>query len=176
MTNFPRIGAPVPFQRDIYVLGPDGSLGSSVPTATNRVYVVPLDIIYTVTIDRLFYGVGSVASGNGRIGIYNDDGTLLTPAGQALVVQAAQKAQGIALSIDVLSVSDTILKPGRYWVALGLDNVTGTFNRMVDQSNRNWRFTVDPSWGDLPAICPALTATNFIPVIGVRVKTNHPLV
>src|SRR5262249_42739307 len=76
----------------------------------------PVQIQQTVTVFQMSWQVGT-QSGNYDIGIYDQAGNRLVSMGSTAVPVA-----GMAIA----NITDTTLKPGTYFLALNVDNVTAT--------------------------------------------------
>lgn len=73
------------------------------------------------TIYQLSWFNGSVASGNVDIGVYDVNLHLLTSAGGV-----AQSGTGV---IQIADVTNVTIAPGNYFLAMSMDNITGTIER-----------------------------------------------
>lgn len=87
--------------------------------SANTALFFPIEIEESVTVVKLWWINGGVASGNVDIGIY--DATTL-----ARKVSIGSTAQGTISVIQEVDVADTVLAAGRYYIAIVLDNTTGT--------------------------------------------------
>ena len=132
-----------------------------------RVYLMPLDIPYDVTIDRLFYVVGNASNGNIRMGLYRKAALDTVDAG-VLVVQSASVAQAAINTQQLVTVVNTVLTPDQYFLAIQGDNVLGTLRRYNPVDDIAQRF--DQVYGVFTDPCPATVAVDsFDFVSGVRV-------
>lgn len=136
-----------------------------------RVYLCPVDVPWRVEIDAIGYYVGDTAAGNVRIGLYKE-GAEDTPEGGDLVCESGSEAQPTAYCFHLLTVPDTILNPGRYWVALQGDDTTGTFMRAVRLLlNTAWLSrSYDHTYGPFEDPCPSVSAQTFSASGVLRVK------
>jgi hypothetical protein len=91
--------------------------------AANLALYTPILIEEPVTAYRLGWYNGATVSGNVNAAIYNMHGTQLVVTGST--------AQTGASTIQEVDVTDTPLTPGYYYLALIMDNVTGTMFRMA---------------------------------------------
>lgn len=154
------------FTRYITSTGFNGVYGSgnSGPISLASVRTIPLYVPFTCTIDCLGYGVGTVASGNIRLGLYGL-GALgypdLPDAGN-LLVETASLAQPGTVRIHLCTVDDTRLTPGIYFVALQTDDAAATaiFIPVLMQLHHNVDGLVsihrmfDLAYGAFPDPCP----------------------
>lgn len=93
--------------------------GSAIWPAANRAIYVAFSVDQTVTAYQMGFEVGT-QSGNYDIGIYDVNSVLLVSTGSTAVPVA-----GMA-SADI---TDTVLTPGNYFMALCIDNVTAAVQR-----------------------------------------------
>lgn len=100
---------------------PTGS--GSWPTADLAIYC-PVRVFERVVVRALYVANGSSVSGNFDLGLYNSGGTRLVSSGAT--------AQSGTSSEQVVDVTDTTIGPGIYYVAMTLDNTTGTVLRDND--------------------------------------------
>lgn len=87
------------------------------PTAAKAIYV-PCEIGEPTTVVKGFWLNGATAAGNIDIGIYREDGTK--------VVTMGNTAQGTINIPQEVDIADTILMPGRYFLALSCSLGTAT--------------------------------------------------
>ena len=110
-----------------------------------------------------------------RIGIYREGPTIDLPDGGELVAESASVIQvGLATyTLDQIPIPATILTPGRYYMALQGDDVTGTFIRTVDYTTFIGRY-YDHGYGVFTDPCPVTVLIATVPTFGVRVSQNIP--
>lgn len=104
------------------VFSPNDRVGNTLFNPVGRVFLVPLQIRSTVTVDRIGFLI-DVQAGNVRVAIYNDSGD--TPAGAALVVESASVALGDVSNKQEVNIANTRLIPGLYWLAIQGDDIAG---------------------------------------------------
>lgn len=137
-----------------------------------RINIVPIDVAWAVVIDKIIYVVGSVAAGNVRLGIYRQ-GAEDTPRAGALVVESASVPQAAVHTIQMVSVADTLLTPGQYYLAIQGDNATGTLWRYYDTGcSFAWRYDRGGGYGAFTTPCPEVNAIIHLVGMMLRVKTN----
>lgn len=90
--------------------------------AANRAIFVPIVVDEIVTVSKIAV-LPTVQSGNLDVGIYREDGTRLVSAGSTAV--------GTAGAVQVIDITDTVLDPGVYFLALCVDNTTAAFQRQA---------------------------------------------
>lgn len=87
--------------------------------AANRAIYIPFRVETTVTAYQMAVEVGT-QSGNLDIGIYDELGNRLVSSGSTAVAAAG---------IQAVNITDTVLTPGIYFMALCVDNITAAFTR-----------------------------------------------
>lgn len=102
-------------------LGGGATPASATFPAANDAIFVPVTIEQTVLIKRLFSLNGATASGNIDVGIYSDSGGRIVSAGST-----AQAGTSIPQFFDI---TDIVITPGRYYLAVAMNNTTGTLFR-----------------------------------------------
>lgn len=86
--------------------------------AANLAIYVPVEIYAPATIVKMAVLNGTAVSGNIDVGIYDVGGKRLISAGTT--------AQAGTTTIQTFDITDTLLLPGLYYMAVALDNTTGT--------------------------------------------------
>ncbi len=94
-----------------------GTTSISWPSADLSVYA-PFQVGRPVVITKMAVVNGATASGNIDLGIYTADGTRLVSSGAI--------AQAGTSTLQVVDITDTLLGPGVYYLALGLSSTSGT--------------------------------------------------
>ena len=84
--------------------------------AANRAILVPFRLPVIATAYQMIVGCGATASGNFDAGIYDWYGNLLVSSGTTAKVSGAEV---------VLNITDTVLGPGRYYMAVSVDGAEG---------------------------------------------------
>lgn len=109
-----------------------GSFGGAVGTpanaawpSSNRAYYMPVRISSPFLIAQLFwYNGGTVTTGNVDCGVYSSDGTRIISTGST--------AQSGSNALQSVSVTNTWIGPGLFYLALAMDSsVVGVFLRVV---------------------------------------------
>lgn len=95
---------------------------SAVWPASNLAVFVPFTVYETITVVKLSILNGSAVSGNVDVGIYD--------AGGARLVSSGSTAQSGASAIQTFDITDTVLSPGLYYLALAIDNTTATIENV----------------------------------------------
>jgi hypothetical protein len=99
-------------------IGLSTAASSAFPVAANRVYYYPFRIYETCLAVEMALVNGSTASGNLDIGIYDWEGNKIVSSGST--------AQSGTSTFQVFNITDTILVPGKYFMAITHSNTTGT--------------------------------------------------
>ncbi len=84
----------------------------------NKAYYYPFKLYDWATVYQLMFFVGSASSGNVDIGIYDGQGNRIVSAGSTAMSATAN-------TIQVINVTDTVLPPGDYFLALARDTTSG---------------------------------------------------
>lgn len=87
------------------------------PSANEAVYI-PITVERFTVVAQIWWLNGGTASGNVDCGLYTEEGTLLTSSGST-----AQTGTSV---LQAVNVTDLTIGPGLYYIALVLDNTTGT--------------------------------------------------
>lgn len=171
----PRIGAGILKVRYLWAfMGIAGPATNAFGTA-GKVWLVPLDISWPVIVDRILYRVGSTQAGNVRVGIYKEGDTEDSPVGAELVVESASIAQAATNVVQLLTIADTVLEPGQYFIGLQGDDTSGTFHRSYDSGkNIATYYNRSGGYGAFTDPCPTLTTTEEGLNAAVRVKEALP--
>jgi len=101
-----------------------GSLGthaSGTWPAANRAIFIPFRLTQTVTVTLMWVFNGATVNGNFDIGIYDKDGTRLVSNGVTAQVGVNQ--------IQTVDITDTVIGPGLFYMALAFDNTVATVFR-----------------------------------------------
>lgn len=77
----------------------------------------PFTLTEPTTFVKLFF-VGGIASGNVDMGIYDEKGTRLVSAGSTVVA--------FTNSVQEFDITDTLIGPGRFYLAIAIDNTSIT--------------------------------------------------
>lgn len=157
--------------------------GSDVRTLTaDTLYLLQVDVVRRVTIDRLAVEVTTLHASLARLGIYPEGATPGSPAGATLL------QDGGTFSVGTTGVKESTvaltLQPGRYFIALVAGNATAAFRAYAATewaahglSPTNFSNVMAVLNGgahdegtNLPATCPAVTAeAGLAPVVAFRV-------
>lgn len=150
----------------------------TVTTVTARVYLIPVEVLVRCTVDRIMvHQYEGTCVGNCIVGIYKDGTVVDIPDGGALVVESASVAKAGVNQKQLITIADTVLEPGLYWLAYESDEAT-----TIITSERSV-FLVDPShcyydrgggYGALTNPCPVTTRGHYLcPFMLLRVKSIY---
>lgn len=89
--------------------------------AANRALYIPFIVEATVTAYQISVENGATVSGNLDVGLYSRFGARLASSGST--------TQAGTSTIQPIDITDTVLAPGVYYMALCVDNTTATFIR-----------------------------------------------
>lgn len=161
--------------------GNGSAAATSQAVTANSCKAALFEILAPTTVDAIQYTVGATSSGNVRAGIYqiatankNNNSNIFT--GSTLVADSGSVAQGAASNIQTLTFTPVTLQPGKYFMALMLDNATGTFMRHTNAATGiGWvhGYTAGSFAFTTPAPAPTDTTSNNVPNYKLRVVTNY---
>lgn len=141
------------------------TIGSATYTSANRAHFQWFRVPEICVVKQLWVANGATASGNIDVGIYTPDGTRLVSSGST--------AQSGTSTLQVFDVTDTTLAPGYYYIAVAMDNTTGTIrrNNLSTQASKFAGSAVMASAFPLPATATLATALGSAWVIGLTTET-----
>ena len=144
-----------------------GSAASTAyPTANQAIYV-PFYLTERLTVTQLWWVNGASVSGNVDVGIYSEDGRRLISTGST--------AQSGTNATQVVNITDTPLGPGLFYLALAMDNNTGTLVRGTAGSVDRLKATgcaQEASAFALPATATFATiASDYVPLFGLTTRS-----
>lgn len=139
--------------------------------STGYIGFVPMQVPFTMTLDRIGYVCGAAPSGNARCAIYHDNGDM--PDGGALIVETASVA--MVARKNELTIADTQLTPGLYWLAYQGDDVPTIFGPHTSQCPGGTLFCRSADggigYGAFPDPAPATVDDTEVAWQFVRVKS-----
>jgi hypothetical protein len=131
--------------------------------AINVALFVPVKLERPALVKRLFCANGNVVSGNIDMGIYTVDG--------ARIVSIGSTPQAGTTALQFFNITDTLLMPGQYFMAVALDNTTGTlrrFNISIIRQQHMGVLKAANAFALPSSVTFATTADNYIPNIGME--------
>lgn len=150
-------------------LASNSNFASGAFPSANRALFIPFLLFQTTTFINMFSINGSTASGNIDLGIYDPSGTKIVSTGTT--------AQTGTSTAQVISISPTELAPGQYYMAVALDNGTGTLFRITtgDASTKLQAITGIAQMASAFVLPASATLTNaasdYIPLIGLTTRS-----
>lgn len=117
MKNFPTIHNYSPAIQTTSSLSANGAASATFASA-DMAFFYPVKVYDPFTATRLFVLNGSAVSGNIDVGIYSSQGNRIVSSGST--------AQSGTTAIQEFDVTDTIIYPGVYYLAVAMDNTTGS--------------------------------------------------
>jgi chitinase len=153
-----------------------GIAATSQTFTVGRVLLTEFSVKNPVVVDAITYPVFATSAGDVTVGIYGPIGTRETSTGAALIVQSASTAQGTANTPQTITIADTLLQPGTYYVALEGSDATGTYARNTNQTQIvgfGAFYDRGGGYGALTDPAPATTTTgSALPGMKIRVKAT----
>ena len=148
-----------------------GTPTSAAWTSNNRAFYMPLYVPQPVVVVKLWVLNGATASGNIDLGLYTrgagGPASLLTSSGST-----AQSGTSVVQEVDI---TDQVLSPGTYYVALAHSSTVGTVYRTQIGNAAKAQSTgicMQASALPLPATAtPVVTTVSDIPIFGVSLRT-----
>ena len=137
--------------------------------ATNRAHYIPFSVTISRTVYQLYVLNGSAVSGNIDVGVYSEAGAKLISSGAT-----AQAGTGV---IQLFDVADTALAAGSYYMAVWMNNTTGTLARTTATliSNGIMGIRQETVVTNLPTTWTPTAATAtapFVPVMGLVTRSD----
>lgn len=129
----------------------------------NLAIAIPWLVTRPVTVKRMTVLIGGAASGNMDLGIYGYD--------LKKIVSTGSTAMAGTNVVQIVDVTDTFIQPGRYYMAIAIDNTTGQVFRIstVALIQRTFGVFQMSTAFALPATLVPATLTNDLwPLIGVE--------
>lgn len=146
-----------------------GAIASGTLTQNNA-YYYPFQLDREETAVKMFFMVGATQNGNIDLGIYDHQFNALVTLGAT--------AMGVANTLQEGDITNTVLPPGRYWMACSISSATGTafrYNPADELALPNWPALEQASAHPLPTgSATPVRSTNTAPplvVMGVAFDT-----
>lgn len=136
------------------------------PSANRAVYI-PFMIGAPVTIAQMFIHNGATVSGNIDIGIFEESGRRLVNSGAT--------AQSGTSVLQLFNIADTLLHPGRYYMAISIDNATATLlgHTIAGTAQKAFGVLEQASAFSLPTLATFAASTqSFVPLVGMALKST----
>jgi hypothetical protein len=147
-------------------LGIHGAASAVWPEAS-WAFFCPIVVPTSAFVQKFWWRNGTVVSGNVDAGVYSPDGTLLLSTGST--------AQAVVNAMQSVDTTDKYLPAGYYYIALSIDNITGTTFRATTAqlySNKAAGFASMSTAFPLPTSATLATVSlDYIPIFGLALKT-----
>lgn len=129
------------------------------PTASLALFF-PFQLFEPALATKMVVYNGAAVSGNVDAGIYDRVGTRLASSGSV--------AQAGINGTQELDFTDVVIGPGVFYMALVLDNITGTFFRGASAGTSSMAYTMASAFA-LPATATfaSYSISSYVPVFGV---------
>jgi hypothetical protein len=141
-----------------------GSPANAAYPASNDAIFIPVTLYRPALVTRLFVANGNVTSGSMDMGIYTLDGSRIVSFGVMTTQTGTQVLQ-------FFNITDTYLSPGKYYMAIVINNGTATLRRYNVSIIREQMYGVlkATSAAPLPASVTFATMTAaYIPSMGME--------
>lgn len=106
------------------------SNAASASWTANTALFYPFELASWATAYQLLWYVGATSNGNIDVGIYDSQQNLIVSSGSTAMSASTN-------TVQELNITDTVLAPGKYFLAAGCDSGTGTifrFSPLADES------------------------------------------
>lgn len=139
-----------------------------------RVYYVPFRISQQCTVLKMFTENGAAVSGNLDVGIYNE--TAAGMPGTKVVTMGSTAHAGLNQKQE-LDIADQVLNPGRYYMAIVVDNTTGAFISVSTLLGSIARAggIMQETLGAMPlpaTATPVAISGSYLPLFGLMLRTT----
>lgn len=138
------------------------NFASGAYTAANLALYIPFRLQHPIVVTKLFSSNGATASGNIDVGIYSADFTR--------VVSSGSTAQSGTDLNQLFDIADTLLGVGDFYLAVAMNNNTGTLYRTTSTFNilRVAGMLRQTSAFPLPAVAtPVALTASYTPMFGL---------
>jgi len=168
--GYPALSGETNYMRYLRSLWDFSDAGGFAAQPADVVKLMPIQIPWTVTVDRVVLDI-RVSAGNVCVGIYRNNGN--QPDGGALVVESASLGAG-GLGWTHYTIASTQLTRGLYWLAYNNSNGTLQCNNPgAGQNNGGTLFarSYNLAFGAFTNPCPVTIASAIVSVGWVRVAS-----
>lgn len=160
LANMPVIAPVSEYSIGQSLMGWQGIVGGAAWPVSNTAYFIPFEIQQPFLVKLMAITNENTVSGNVDVGVYAEDGTRLISKGST--------AQSGTFSNQTLDVTDTVLAPGKYYLAMAMDNTTGIVGRLATGLERLKTVGIleMATAFPLPAVATFATlTTNYCPMV-----------
>jgi hypothetical protein len=140
-------------------------VSATYPSADLAIFM-PVKVTETITIKKLWVLNGATASGNTNMALYNSEFILVAGTETGSTAQAGTNV------IQEFTITPTGITPGLYYVAIAMDNTTGTLFRysIGSEGAKYVGLFSQASSFDLPAVATPADANSYAPVMGFSTR------
>ena len=139
-------------------------------TTANAALYMPLLVTEDITVTKLWCLNGAAVSGNVNMALYT------SAFAQVANSEIGSTGQLNTNVIQAFDITDVALTAGLYYIAIVLDNTTGTLFHYTTPSAaqmQSWGMAQEAAVFDLPAtMTPADVVMNNVPVCGIATRTQ----
>lgn len=152
-----------------HAIGLDASAFTSASyPAANRAIAVPLVLAHPFLVQKVFWVNGTTATTDSAdVGVYTEAGGLLVSGGGTAISGAS--------SMQEADVTDTLLRPGRYWIAYAQNGTTATPFAQSYTAAGVLRCTgaaqMDTAYVLPSTFTPAAVTGTVLPLFGIAART-----
>lgn len=177
--NDGSINAPEPSKLQKRWLEPYFSTASTTnqaPAAAGTVYLNLFEVPFDVTVDAINIVNGDSVAGNVIVGVYGPIPTEETPLDAVVAVESASTALSGVNGPQTISLTPTVLRTGRYYLASEYSDTTTRYFRNGNQIQvTGWSFTYarGGGYGALTNPCPAPTESGSAIPSSTRVRIQN---
>jgi hypothetical protein len=143
-----------------------GTIASASFPANNRAYYYPFTLTDWGTALKLLLAIGATSVGNVDVGIYTSEKNNIVSAGSTAMSATVN-------TIQEIDITDTLLPPGEYLLAVALSDSTGTVLRvgLTDELGLSLVPVYEEDVFPLPATAaPVISASTTVPLVGVGIQ------
>lgn len=140
--------------------------GSATYPSANMAVFMPFAIAGPYLVRKVYWANGTAVAGNVDVGVYSWDGTRLFSAGST--------AQAGTTAIQSVDITDYLLTPGSYYLALACSSLAATFFRISPGTSmvQSWGMANQAAALPLPATATFATAAQpFVALFGITSGT-----
>lgn len=153
--------------------GPLGNATSAAWPTANLALYIPFTLTEWATAYQLLWWVGGTSSGNIDVGIYDAQKNRIVSAGSTAMSATTN-------TVQELNITDTLMAPGRYFLAAACDNNTGTVFRIALGTDEI-ALSASPIYEQAGLTAAALTnpgvpvvttlASPLLPIVGIQFRS-----
>ena len=145
--------------------GTAAPVSATYPSA-NLAIAIPVKVTETITVKKLWCMNGATASGNINMALYNS--AFILVAG----TETGSTAQVGTNVTQEFTITPTGITPGLYYIAIAMDNTTGTLFRYSfgTESAKHAGIYNQASSFDLPTVATPADAVTYVPLMGLSTR------